>query len=65
MHRTTCQANGICFFFVLNWSKGLPYVWLGQWMADNLATSALPRPPAHVGLLVIGVKLLYDVPLAA
>ncbi|MCY3842932.1 MAG: sulfite exporter TauE/SafE family protein [Acidobacteria bacterium] len=88
MHRSIFQATGICFFFVVNWSKVLPYAWLGQWTADNLATSLLLLPLAPVGvalgrylhvrvddelfyrvvyagLLVIGVKLLYDVSLAA
>ncbi|MFL2433435.1 MAG: sulfite exporter TauE/SafE family protein, partial [Vicinamibacterales bacterium] len=31
MDRTTFQATGVLFFFVVNWSKVLPYAWLGQW----------------------------------
>lgn len=50
MHRTTFQATGICFFFVVNWSPVLPYAWLGQWTADNPVTSALPLPRAPVGV---------------
>ncbi len=88
MHRTTFQATGICFFFVVNRSEALPCAWLGEWTADNPVTSALLLPLAPVGvalghylhvrvdddlfyrvvyagLLVIGVKLLYDVSLAA
>ena len=88
MHRTRFQATGICFFFFLNWSKVIPYAWLGQWTPDNLVTSLLLLPLAPVGvalgrylhnrvddelfyrvvyasLLVIGVKLLYDVSLSA
>jgi len=84
MHRTRFQATSVVFFFVVNWSKVLPYAWLGQWSPDNLLTSSVLLPLAplgiwlgrrlhqrindvsffrvvHASLLVIGVKLLYDV----
>ncbi len=84
MHRTTFQATSVVFFFVVNWSKVIPYAWLGQWTPDNLVTSLVLLPLAplgiwigrrihlrvndelffrvvHASLLVIGVKLLYDV----
>ena len=50
MHRTTFQATGIGFFFVVNWSKVLPYAWLGQWTPDNLAMSLVLLPLAPVGV---------------
>ena len=52
MDRTTFQATGVLFFFVVNWSKVAPYAWLGQWNADNLLTSLvlLPLAPAGVAL---------------
>ena len=40
------------FFFVVNWSKVLPYAWLGQWNADNIATSLILLPLAPVGVAV-------------
>ncbi len=84
MHRTTFQAPSVGFFFVVNWSKVVPYAWLGQWTPDNLLTSLVLLPLAPLGiwigrrihlrvkdqlffrvvhgsLLLIGVKLLYDV----
>ena len=84
MPRTTFQATSVVFFFVVNWSKVVPYAWLGQWTPDNLLTSLVLLPLAplgiwigrrihlrvndagffrvvHASLLVIGLKLLYDV----
>ncbi len=84
MHRTLFQGTSVVFFFVVNWSKVVPYAWLGQWTPDNLQTSLVLMPLAplgiwigrrihlrvnddlffrvvHASLLVIGVKLLYDV----
>lgn len=84
MHRTTFQATSVVFFFVVNWSKVVPYAWLGQWTPDNLLTSLVLLPLAplgiqigrrihlrvndelffrvvHASLLVIGLKLVYDV----
>ena len=50
MHRTTFQATSVFFFFVVNWSKVVPYAWLGQWNADNLLTSLVLLPLAPVGV---------------
>ena len=50
MDRTTFQATGVFFFFVVNWSKVGPYAWLGQWNADNLLTSLALLPLAPVGV---------------
>jgi|TARA_Y100000815_G_C12984859_1_gene365640 uncharacterized membrane protein YfcA len=50
MDRTTFQATGVLFFFVVNWSKVLPYAWLGQWSADTLLTSLVLLPIAPIGV---------------
>ena len=50
MDRTTFQATGVAFFFVVNWSKVGPYAWLGQWNADNLLTSLVLLPLAPLGI---------------
>ena len=50
MHRTTFQATSVLFFFALNWSKVLPYAWLGQWSPDNLLTSLILLPLAPIGV---------------
>ena len=50
MHRTTFQSTSVMFFFVVNWSKVAPYAWLGQWNADNIATSLILLPLAPVGV---------------
>ena len=52
MDRTTFQATGVAFFFVVNWSKVGPYAWLGQWNADNLLTSLVLLPLAPVGIWI-------------
>ncbi len=50
MHRTTFQSTSVMFFFVVNWSKVVPYAWLGQWNADNIVTSLILLPLAPVGV---------------
>ena len=50
MHRTTFQATSVFFFFVVNWSKVVPYAWLGQWDTTNLLTSLVLLPLAPVGV---------------
>jgi len=50
MDRTTFQATGVLFFFVVNWSKVLPYAWLGQWSIDTLLTSLVLLPIAPIGV---------------
>ena len=54
MHRTTFQSTSVLFFFVVNWSKVLPYAWLGQWNADNIMTSLVLLPLAPVGIALGG-----------
>ena len=86
--RTTFQATSVLFFFFVNWSKVIPYAWLGQWSRGTLLTALVLLPLAPVGvtigrrlhhrvndetffrvvraaLLVIAVKLIYDVWAAA
>ena len=50
MPRTTFQATSVIFFFVVNWSKVIPYAYLGQWNANNLFTSLVLLPLAPVGI---------------
>ena len=50
LHRTTFQATSVLFFFVVNWSKVLPYAWLGQLSADNLFVSLVLLPLAPLGI---------------
>jgi uncharacterized membrane protein YfcA len=52
MHRTTFQATSVVFFFVVNWSKVLPYAWLGQWTPDNVLTSLVLLPLAPLGIWI-------------
>ena len=52
MDRTTFQATGVAFFFVVNWSKVGPYAWLGQWNTDNLLTSLVLLPLAPLGIWI-------------
>ena len=52
LHRTTFQATSVLFFFVVNWSKVVPYAWLDQWNADNLLTSLVLLPLAPVGIFL-------------
>ena len=47
--RTTFQATSVVFFFFVNWSKVLPYAWLGQWSSGTLLTSLALLPLAPVG----------------
>lgn len=52
LDRTTFQATLVAFFFLVNWSKVLPYLLLGQLDASNLATSAVLLPLAPVGVML-------------
>ena len=52
MDRTTFQATGVAFFFVVNWSKVGPYAWLGLWNTDNLLTSLVLLPLAPLGIWI-------------
>ncbi|MEO2198288.1 MAG: sulfite exporter TauE/SafE family protein [bacterium] len=52
MHRTLFQGTSVVFFFVVNWSKVVPYAWLGQWTPDNLQTSLVLMPLAPLGIWI-------------
>ena len=60
LHRTTFQATSVLFFFVVNWSKVVPYAWLGQLSAENLFTSLTLLPLAPLGIF-IGRRLHHRV----
>ena len=51
LDRTDFAATSIVFFAVVNYAKLLPYGWLGQLSADNLATSAALVILAPIGVL--------------
>ena len=50
--RTRFQATSVLFFFWVNWSKVMPYAWLGQLSADNLGISLVLLPLAPLGIFV-------------
>ena len=60
LHRTTFQATCVLFFFMVNWSKVVPYAWLGQWSAENLLTSFALMPLAPLGIF-LGQRLHHRV----
>lgn len=51
LDRTDFAATAILFFAVVNYVKLIPYAWLGQLSADNLATSAALVVLAPIGVL--------------
>ena len=51
LNRTDFAATTIVFFAVVNYVKLVPYTWLGQFDATNLATSAALAILAPVGVL--------------
>lgn len=51
LNRTDFAATAIVFFAVVNYVKLVPYAWLGQFDADNLATSAALVVLAPLGVL--------------
>ena len=52
LDRTDFAATTILFFAVVNYVKLIPYAWLGQFDADNLATSTVLAVLAPVGVLI-------------
>lgn len=52
LDRTGFAATSIVFFAVVNYVKLIPYGWLGQLDADNLATSATLVVLAPIGVLI-------------
>ena len=51
LNRTEYAATSIAFFAVVNYVKLIPYAWLGQLNAANLATSAVLVVLAPIGVL--------------
>jgi hypothetical protein len=51
LNRTDFAATSIVFFAVVNYVKLVPYAWLGQLDADNLATAAALVILAPIGVL--------------
>jgi len=52
LDRTDFAGTTILFFAVVNYVKLIPYTWLGQFDADNLATSAALVFFAPIGVLI-------------
>ncbi len=52
LDRTDFAGTTILFFAVVNYVKLVPYAWLGQFDADNLATSAVLATLAPIGVLI-------------
>lgn len=51
LEKTRYQATTVVFYLLINYVKLVPYAWLGQFSATNLATSAVLIPAAVAGLL--------------
>jgi uncharacterized membrane protein YfcA len=51
LDKTEFVATTVVFFAVVNYTKLLPYAWLGQLSADNLTASLLLAPFAPVGIV--------------
>jgi uncharacterized protein len=56
LDRTDFVATTVLFFAVVNYTKLLPYAWLGQLAGGNLMTSLVLSPLAPIGVLT-GVYL--------
>jgi uncharacterized protein len=56
LDRTGFVATTVLFFAVVNYTKLLPYAWLGQLAGGNLMTSLVLSPLAPIGVLT-GVYL--------
>ena len=52
LDRTDFAATAIVFFAVVNYVKLIPYTWLGQFDASNLATSAALVVLGPIGVLI-------------
>ncbi len=50
MNKTSFQSTMIAFFFLVNWFKVGPYMYLGQLGTENLMTSLILVPLAPVGI---------------
>ncbi|MCC7045079.1 MAG: sulfite exporter TauE/SafE family protein [Alphaproteobacteria bacterium] len=60
MQKATLVATAVVFFACVNYAKLLPYWWLGQLSAGNMATALVLAPLAPIGMLS-GVWLMHRV----
>ena len=52
LDKTEFVATTVVFFAVVNYTKLLPYAWLGQLSTDNLTASLLLAPFAPLGIAI-------------
>ncbi len=52
LHRTLFVGTTVYFFIIVNYVKLIPYAWLGQLSAANLAVTAILLPLAPIGMLL-------------
>jgi uncharacterized membrane protein YfcA len=50
LDRTDFVATTVLFFTIVNYTKLVPYAWLGQLASANLATSLVLAPLAPLGV---------------
>ncbi|MCC6471014.1 MAG: sulfite exporter TauE/SafE family protein [Alphaproteobacteria bacterium] len=60
LEKATLVATAVVFFAFVNYAKLLPYWWLGQLSAGNMATALVLAPLAPVGMLS-GAWLMHRV----
>lgn len=61
LDKTLLVGTSVWFFLVVNYTKLIPYAYLGQFSTENLATSLALAPLAPIGIW-LGVKLHKLVP---
>jgi uncharacterized protein len=61
LHKLTLVGTSMIFFALVNWMKILPFFALGQFSAENLATSALLLPFA-IATNFLGIWLVRRTP---
>ncbi len=60
LNKTVFVGTMAMFFFAINYTKILPYAWLGQFATGNLATAAVLGPVAILGV-VAGIRLHHRI----
>lgn len=61
INKTLFVGTSVWFFLVVNYTKLIPYAYLGQFSSENLATSLVLLPLAPIGIW-LGVKAHNRVP---
>lgn len=56
LKKSVFQGTSVLLFTLINYTKIIPYFWLGQLNSDNLSTSLVLLPLAFIGVF-IGIKL--------